>query len=293
MKLFCLVFLGIISACSNKPDICKKYLQKEYTDANLKHDKIFFEGKKSEAIAMVEEMLKKDPENHVAISYLGYYKLMQYNKNECPLEVSKEVYDLYKKSLEICETNRISIFNTIQILAEMQSTPYQNDAEIITLLWRYNSLYEKRSALLTIGGQAAFRLGRLDESLQYLNESLALDSTDALAYVFKGKYYSAKAEWRKALQLFNTSLALDSTSLGFHERGTANMKLGNTMEAINDFNTAISLSHDRWESYLGLGMIEVDRNNLDGACQFFYQAQRIEPSNITVNAWVDEYCPPK
>ena len=79
-------------------------------------------------------------------------------------EELKEVYDLYKKSIELCNDFRIGYFNTIEVLAEMSKTKYGNDHEIVKYLEFYNSKWGKRSNLLAKGGEAKFRLGKIEES---------------------------------------------------------------------------------------------------------------------------------
>jgi tetratricopeptide (TPR) repeat protein len=218
-KFIWLILMTILIGCTGELDTCKKYFQKKYLDANLKHEKLFDEDKLEEAIAIVEELIDQDSNNYVAINYLGAYKYSLCKRNGCTLEEQKEVYDLYKKSIELCRNYRIGYFNTIEVLADMSKTKYENDFEIIEYLEFYNSKWQKRSNLMTKGGQAMFRMGRIEESLKYLNEAIELDSSEAMAYIFKGKCFTSRKEWDRAMESLSVGLALDSLSLGFHERG--------------------------------------------------------------------------
>lgn len=288
---FIWIILTITSiGCTGEPDTCKKYFQKKYLNANLEHEKLFDEGKLEEAIATVEAFIEKDSNNYVAINYLGAYKYSLCKRNRCTPEELKEVYDLYKKSIECCNDYRIGYFNIIEVLAEMSKTKYENDYEIIKYLEFYNSKWKKRSNLLTKGGEAKFRLGKIEESLKYLNEAIELDSSEAMAYIFKGKCYASKKEWNKAMESLNIGLSLDSLSLGFHERGFVNEELGKIDAAIQDYQTAISLYDERFESYISLGQIEIKRNDVKSACKYFRKAEELKKDSEIVKKWLDKYC---
>lgn len=282
--------MTISIGCTGEVDMCKKYVQKKYLNANLDHEKLLEEGKLEEAIEMVEKFIEKDSNNYIAINYLGVYKYSLCQKNECTIEELKEVYDLYKESIDLCKNYRIGIFNIIEVLAEMSKTKYENDYEIIEYLKYYNSKWKKKSNLLTRGGEAKFRLGEIEESLSYLNEAIELDSNEAMAYIFKGKCFTSRKEWSKAKESLNIGLSIDSLSLGFHERGYVNKETGYIEAAIQDYQTAISLYKDRWESYVELGAIEVKRDNINLACQYFWKAKKLGGEGKIVDKWIETYC---
>ena len=290
MKFIWIIITLSFFGCKGELDTCKKYFEKKYLDANNKHLKLYDEGKIAQAISTVKELIRKDSNNYVAINYYGAYKYSLCKEEECSIEQLKEIYDLYKESIKLCQNYRIGYFNTIEVLAELQNTTYQNDTEIIEYLEFYISKWNKRSNLMTKGGEASFRLGRIEESLKYLNEAIRLDSSEAMAYIYKGKCYTSKKEWNKALESLNIGLSLDSLSLGFHERGYVNNELGNINEAIQDYQTAISIYQDRYESYVGLGAIEVERDNIDLACKYFSNAKELIGTDETVEKWIDSHC---
>jgi tetratricopeptide (TPR) repeat protein len=290
-KIIWIIIFSTSFGCSKDVDICQKYFQKEYVDLSVKNENLFEEGKIEEAYTFAKEILKVDSNNYVATCNLGAFKYeLLCRENECSTKQLKEVYDLYKKSIELCQNYRTGYFNTIEVLAEMANTKYENDREIIDYLEFYNSKWKKRSNLLTIGGEAMFRLGKINGAQRYLDEAIELDPNEAMAYIFKGKCYTSKKEWGKAIESLNIGLSIDSLSLGFHERGYVNNKLGNIDEAIKDYQTAISLYKNRWESYVGIGIIEVNRNKLILACQYFEEAKGLEGANETVDTWIEKYC---
>lgn len=280
----------MIVSCSGNIDICSKYLQKKYLEQNLKHQRIFEEGEIEKAIKIVEKIVATDSINYIAINYLGAYNYGLCQRTECSPEDLKIVYDLYKRSITLCEEYRIGYFNIIEVLTEMNTTKYGDDTEILTYFEIYNSKYEKNSNVLAKGGEALFRLGRIQESIKYLKESIKLDSTNAEAYIHLGKCHIFQNEWERALILLNRGLSIDSLSLGFHDRGYVNFKLDNIAEAKKDYRTAISLYRDRWESYVGFGQIEVNNNNFELACEYFNKAEKIIGENKTLNEWLEKYC---
>lgn len=288
--IICLILFTALIGCKKDVNICKKYLQKKYTNVNVEHERLYNEGKIDEAISMAEASIKKDSNNYIAISYLAVYKYAKCQKSTCSLKEWKEIYDLNKKSIGLCSNFRKGYFNIIEVLSDLSFTKYQNDHEIIEYLELYNSRFKKESNLLTVGGEAMFRLGKIEESLKYLNEAIDLDSTAAMAYVFKGKCFISLEELDKALEFLNQGLQYDSLSLGFHERGYVNHKLGNVKEAIQDYDTAIILFDERFESFIGLGQIEIDRKNFDAACHYFYHAEELEDETKRAQVWLDKYC---
>ena len=286
-----LTIIVFLISCSNGRDTCDYYMKEENLIKNKKHEKLFDKEEYNKAIAEVKKIIKSDSNNYVAINYLGAYKYELCKKDECsPIEL-KEVYGLYKKSIEICYEYRIGHFNLIEVLSELQNTKYKNDQELIQSLEFYNSKYKKRSNLLTKGGQAMFRFGKIDKALNYLNEALRIDSTEAMAYIYKGKCNNSRRKWRSAIDELNKGLALDSLSLGFHERAYAKYKLRDLKGAEIDYRQAISLFNERFESYSGLGQIEVKRGNIDLACQYFTKAKEIAAEHgENVELWLREYC---
>jgi tetratricopeptide (TPR) repeat protein len=69
-----------------------------------------------------------------------------------------------------------------------------------------------------------------------------------------------------------------------------NNELGNIDEAIQDYQTAISLYDERFESFVGLGQIEINRKNVDLACQYFKKAEELKEDSETVKKWLNKYC---
>lgn len=275
----------MVIGCAPKPDICKQYLQKQYVDANIQYEKLYKEGRLEEALQMFEQAVKQDTNNYIAINYLGAYKYALCQKTGYKKTELLEVYDLYQKSINICNDFRIGHFNLIQVQSDLQY-----DEELLEHLEYYHSKYPKRSNLLRHGGESLFRLGRIEASLQYLNEAILMDSTDAMAYVFKAKCLISQKKMKEAMAELNHGLSLDSVSLGYHERGHLYHELGNIDAAINDFNTAIRLYPERFESYIGLGMIEVERKNYKLACNYFHQAKVVYPENHVADSWILKYC---
>lgn len=293
MKLSQFFFLVIVILTGCRDDdtrICAKYFQQKYLDANIEHHNLFKSGNHQDAIKVVSEIIENDPNNFIAINYLASYKYLLCKEYPCTPEQLKEVYDLNKRSIELCPYYGRGYHNTIETLAELSKTEYENDTELIELLEIYNSKGKKKSNLLTKGGEAMFRLGNIDKSLDYLNEAIALNSSEAMAYIFKAKCYSSKKEWDKSMNFLNIGLSLDSLSLGFHERGYVNKQLGNIEEAVNDYKIAISLYPDRVESFIGIGVIEVDRGNLEAACKWFREGRGLEGDNETIDFLIQKHC---
>jgi tetratricopeptide (TPR) repeat protein len=288
--IFLFAIAVAFSGCSSKEDICRRYLDEKYSLINAEHEQLYKEGNISEAISLVKEEIKRDSNNYVAIGYLSSYQYVLCQHAGCSAEELKEVYELIKKALVLCDDYPLGYFNIIQVLSDMSATKYKNDPKLLEYLEMYNSRYPKNSKVMSAGGIALYRLGRIEEAHQYLNEAISLDLKETIAYIYKAKCYIEQNELENAMKYLNLGLSSDSISLGFHDRGFLHKNLGNTEAAIRDFQTAIYIDKNRFESYILLGQIEAERKNFTAACQYFEEAKAIRPDDNPADLLIGTYC---
>jgi len=278
------------SGCSGQEDICHRYLDEKHSRINAEHEHLYKEGNISEAVSFVKEEIKRDSNNYVAVSYLAAYQYFLCQQAGCSDEELKDVYELINQALALCNDYRLGYFNIIQVLSDMSATKYKNDPKLLEYLEMYNSRYPKNSKVMSAGGAAFYRLGRIEEAHQYLNEAISLDLNEAVAYIFKAKCYMEQNELENAMKYINLGLSIDSISLGFHDRGHLHYAAGDIDAAVRDFQTAIAIDSDRYESYVGLGQIELERNNDTAACRYFEMALKINPDDKRTHLMMRIYC---
>ncbi len=129
-------------------------------------------------------------------------------------------------------------------------------------------------------GVAALEKEHYDEAIEHFTHSLRIDKDNAVAYnnLAWAKYNAGQCTG--ALSDINKSLALEKVDYSYHTKGAIQLCLNRPHDALNDFNTALSLSttkdayyySDRAKAYLALG-------NNSAAIADLNTAVKKDPSN--------------
>lgn len=140
------------------------------------------------------------------------------------------------------------------------------------------------------------RLNDANQKLEELTQALNIQKEEAAKYALAEKYktkvneisatnlmYSAKAkfeakEYREAVEDFNSVITLDPTyALPYAYRGHCKVKLGNYGGAIEDFNKAVELRPGFDAAYVDRGYAKSLAGDLEGATDDFTKAIKISP----------------
>lgn len=89
------------------------------------------------------------------------------------------------------------------------------------------------------------------EALEYIDEAIALDDSNAFAFSVRGSIYLFQERYASALMDFDKSIALDSTDFfNYFGRAKCWYYLGNNPAALTDLNLAVSREPFVAEVYL-------------------------------------------
>ena len=99
-------------------------------------------------------------------------------------------------------------------------------------------------------GVREFRLRHLKIAMDYLNRSIALDSTNAYAWQYRGNAKNLLADYKGALGDYTRAIELNPAySYAYNERGLAKLKTGDKDGACDDFVKASDLNlPDAWNN---------------------------------------------
>lgn len=283
---FWLICIFLIYSCNEDLSNCQKFGDIE-PKLYSKVETLLNNGEYSKGLQICDSLVRIDSNNYVAVNLLGVFHYRICQKNPCSDEELKEVLFYYKKSIDICDNYRIGYFNLIELFSEMHEY-----GEVIRYLKIYNDRYPpKRGNLQFQGGRANYHLGHLEEAFILLNEALELGFEHSNVYSYLSKYYSDKKDYDTAFFYLNESIQLDSTSLAFNDRGYIYLELGEFEKAAQDYNTAIGIWKKRFESYIGLALMEFDNNNIQEGCDFIWKAMENGGSeNKVVLKYLRKYC---
>lgn len=166
---------------------------------------------------------------------------------------------------------RISQRNTILI-----------SAALLAVVLGTPSWAEDKTLLRAREGAAALMRGQYDKAIAFYDD--ALQSPD-MADFFKASIYSDRgvARWRmgqtkQAIEDFNQSIQLSpENGAVYNNRGNVLMDLGHPEEALKDFDRAIVLSENYGVAYNNRGNARVALGQYDAAFQDFRKAVQLMP----------------
>ena len=172
-------------------------LNKKETKLNFKIAQLLNKDERpEEAITILQDMLKKEPENYNATNLLGEILYTQ--------ERYKEAINVYMTALRYHPGNYDLYYNLGMVYTmtndfQRAKEFYQKAAEINSLLY---------NAQLSIG-QIALIAGDLDEAEQYFKESLKGEDVEAGSYYYLSQVAMLKGEKEKATNYMNIAVELE------------------------------------------------------------------------------------
>ncbi len=153
--------------------------------------------KKDEAVTILTNLLKKQPEFYKATELLGDIL--------CDMGNYKEALSTYMNALKYNQNNYAIYYNLGMVYTMLNDftnakSYYQKAAELNTLL--YNAHYDI--------AQINLLAGELEEAEKFFNLSLNSDEISPMAYYNLAKIYMLKGEKEKAINFVNLAIELDS-----------------------------------------------------------------------------------
>ncbi|WKN43099.1 tetratricopeptide repeat protein [Tunicatimonas pelagia] len=138
-------------------------------------------------------------------------------------------------------------------------------------------------------GRAYEELGQTDQALENYERALKIDPNHANSMMSIGKYHFRKKNYADASFYFSkASEIMQSNPQVFFLKGRTHHKLGETDEAMEAYDLAISKDRDYGEAYLYRGALKVYQGKKGAGCSDIRSAQSLKvPEAETALA---EYC---
>lgn len=144
-----------------------------------------------------------------------------------------------------------------------------------------NALYNR--------GRSHEELGNLDEAEKDFRTAFGLDPSNVQVLMSLSNLYQKKKDNEMALQYANYATEVPGAPpMAFFLKGRAYHLLGNTENAMAEYNTAIKLDEDFGQAYYYRGMLKRATNQNRGACADFKLAVALNHPQAEEAA--DKYC---
>jgi len=132
-------------------------------------------------------------------------------------------------------------------------------------------------------------LGKLQPSLQSLDNAIALDPKNMQALIKLAEINIIFREYKKALGYIDDVIKLDELEpKAYFLRGVVLLENQDTLIAIRNFQKAIDVDQDYFDAHLQLGMLYAQKKN-KLAVDYFNNALNIKPDNTDVSYYLAMY----
>ncbi len=229
----------------------------------------------SEALAVLEETLRRDPRD--ALSMIGLAQAL--DRQGKPDQARR----LYERALALQPHQGLAHLG-LGLCLEAAGDKAQAEVHFRAAL--QNRMLNSR-ALIELGRLCLSR-GWLNEAATNFTDALRLDPTDTAARVGLGRTLASQGRFPEAAGQYEQAVRLNPASaearfrLGF-ERGRA----GKDAEALEQFAEAARLDPAMLEARLNLGIALANAQRLKEAETNFQAALAISPTNATALKWLD------
>lgn len=263
-------------------------------------DRMANEGQLEEAVGMLDEVLKADPENMEAHLHLAqvlreqvkyddairhFKKAASYKPDE--VEVHNGLGNIYKSMGRAEEA-----FKEFELAYAL--TP--DDAMIINNIgWYYQQKLEFDKAMeqyrkvLAIDDKIAtthanmgiiYRVKQnLDKAMEELNIAITLDPKLAFAYSELGACFATKGDLDSAISYCRKAIDLDPEGLdGYNNLGVCLERQGEFEEAIDNYKQALKIAPWNTLIYCNMGNAYIGLKEFDKAKESFQKALEIDPN---------------
>lgn len=138
-------------------------------------------------------------------------------------------------------------------------------------------------------GRAYEEMGEFEKSLASYEKTLELDPENINALMSMGKYHFRNENFQDAAFYFaKAAKSKQNHAQAHYLAGRAYHKAGQTTEAMDAYNDAISKNKDMGEAYLYRGALKVYLGKKSSGCNDFKLAKSLEVAEA--DAAIEEYC---
>jgi tetratricopeptide (TPR) repeat protein len=278
-------------------------------------------GKHDEAIALYDQVLRKDTINYEAYVYRG---LSYYEAGK-----TQKAYDDYSKAISMYPDSSLAYHHRAILLYAALYTDesiYDNTKAIelakndtlrmIAFGNRGNAKQQKRdfqgafedysrayildtNDISTLNNMATVldELGRVDDAVKYLKKIIQKDSSFVGAYVNLGFQSNKQGKYKEALGYFDKALRIEKDEpLSLNNRGLTRYYLKDYDGALKDINLSISIYPGNAYAYKNRALVYLAQNKKEQACSDLQKALDNEFTKMYGNEVSDlqkKHCPGK
>ncbi|MCT7952449.1 tetratricopeptide repeat protein [Ancylothrix sp. C2] len=122
------------------------------------------------------------------------------------------------------------------------------------------------------------KLGRYEEAIESLNQAIAIQPDDHEAFYNRAILQANLGRYEEAIDSYNQAIAIQPDfHEAFYNRGVSQAKLGRYEEAIDSFNQAITIKPDKHEAFYNRGISQNNLGRYEEAIDSYNQAIAIQP----------------
>ena len=157
------------------------------------------------------------------------------------------------------------------------------------------NLWPNAEAIRIRIGSSLFQQGKLERAKAHLDQAVLLNPKSSSAHAVLAHLMLQQRDMQAVVKHSNKALALDPNNHQVRfSRGMANDALGQTAEAIEDFNQVTTLAPDFTPAFLRRGDLYLELKEFELAQQDFQDAIRLNPQDARGYnnlAWLQATCP--
>ena len=120
-------------------------------------------------------------------------------------------------------------------------------------------------------------MGQLDEAIESLNTTLALQPNNADAHRILGRVYASRAHWDDAIREMQASVAARPSWENYRDLGNLYFRLQRVPDAEDMFKRALDVDPNDSRSYVNLGALYASIPDNERALEYFKRANQIQP----------------
>jgi tetratricopeptide (TPR) repeat protein/tRNA A-37 threonylcarbamoyl transferase component Bud32 len=120
-------------------------------------------------------------------------------------------------------------------------------------------------------------MGQLDDAIESLNTTLALQPNNADAHRILGRVYESRARWDDAIRELQASIAARPSWENYRDLGNLYFRLQRLSDAEDMFKRTLDIDPNDSRSYVNLGALYASIPNNERALEYFKRANQIQP----------------
>lgn len=221
-----------------------------------------------EAIEDINYVLSIDPFELDALYYLAniYSELEEYN----------EALEDIEKILDIDPENTIASLEKARIKIKTE-----NYDEAITILYRNLNETKFLPEIYLELGKCFMEKYRNEEALEFINNSISLDSNIHLSYLYKAKILEELGDYENAIENYlRINSILDTDILYSQKIADLYFKLNRYEEALKFYNKLILFTNKYIDAFINRAICRMELKQFDKANSDLKVALAIDPNNI-------------